>query len=176
MSSGTGCFGSLIKIVLGIINTIFLLIGLAIFIIAAILRWGSDSLLNKITNNEAIQSIISVSALNAATIVLLAIGGFIMVLSLAGLLGVICSSRFFLAIYEVIIIILFLAHGITLLVVAFKASDIEIEFRKALNKTIDEINDPKTPNATVTAECGALNLLSGNFFLIFVKIFSADVF
>lgn len=121
MSSGTGCFGSLIRIVLGIINTIFLLIGLAIFITAAILRWSSDSLLNKITNSEAIQSIISVSALDATTIVLLAIGGFIIALSLAGLLGVICSSRFFLVIYEIIIIILFLAHGITLLVVAFKA-------------------------------------------------------
>ena len=161
MSSSTGCCGSLIKIILGVVNTIFLVIGLAIFITAAVLRWSSDSILNKITNSEAIQSIISVSALDATTIALLSIGAFIIILSLVGLLGVICSNRFFLVIYEIIIILLFLAHGIILIVAAFKASDIENEFRKSLNNTIDDINNPKTPNSTVVAECAALNLLSG---------------
>ena len=159
----TGCCGSLIRVFLGIVNALFLLIGLAVFIIAAVLRWNSGSILNKITNSEAIQSIISVAALNAATIVLLAIGAFIILLSLVGLLGVICANRFFLVIYEVVIILLFLAHGVTLIVAAVKSSDIEDEFRKSLNRTIDDINNPMSDNTTVVAECAALNLLSGSY-------------
>jgi hypothetical protein len=159
----TGCCGSLIRVIIGIINGLFLLIGLAIFIIAAILRWSSDSLLNKITNNASIESIINVAVLDAATIVLLAIGAFILLLSFIGLLGVICANRFFLVIYEIVIIMLFLAHGITLIVAALKSSDIEDEFRKALNRTIDDINNPLTENSTVTADCAALNLLSEIF-------------
>ena len=163
MCKNYGCCGSLIRLVLGIINVIFLLIGLAVFIIAGILRWSPDSILNKLSDNQAVESIINLSALNYITIALLAIGGFIIFLSVIGLLGILCSSKFFLVIYEVVIVILFLAHGITLIVCAFKASDIEKEFRIALNNTIHDLNDPQTSEEQASAECAALKLISEIF-------------
>lgn len=159
----TGCCGSFIRVILGIVNTLFLVLGLAIFIGAAVLRWSSDSILNKITKNDDIRSIIDISALDNVSIALLVVGAFITVLSLIGLAGACCASKFFLFVYEIIIVLLFLFHAIVLIVAAFKSSDIETEFRKALNTTIADLNSPKTSKDDVTAKCKALKLISEIF-------------
>jgi hypothetical protein len=48
-------------------------------------------------------------------------------------------------------------------VCAFKASDIEKEFRGALNATIDELNDPSTSEDQLSVDCAALKLISEIF-------------
>lgn len=159
----TGCCGSLIRVLLGLVNILFLLIGLAVFTAAAVLRWSSDSILNKISRSDDIHSIIDVSAINSVTVALLIIGGFIALLSLIGLVGVCFTSKFFLFVYEVIIVILFLSHAIVLIVAAFKSSDLEKEFRKALNQTVDDMNSPKIPQDELQAKCKSLRLISDIF-------------
>lgn len=159
----TGFFGSIIRIFLGIINVIFLLLGLCVFIVSAVLRWSASSILNKITSNEEVNSIINVSAINSVSLILLILGGFITVLSLIGLWGACCSNRFFLVIYEVIIIILFIFHAILLIVAAFKSSSIETEFRKALNQTVDDLNSDTTTELNKTEKCKSLKFLSELF-------------
>jgi len=63
------------------------------------------------------------------------------------LLGALCASKFFLITYEVLLVLVFLGHGILLLVATFKSSEIENNFRKELNKTVDVINNP---NSTIS--------------------------
>lgn len=159
----TGFFGSIIRIFLCIINVVFLLLGLSVFIVSAVLRWSGDSILNKITSDESIKSILNVSAINSVTLVLLILGAFITILSLIGLCGTCCTNRFFLVIYEIIIIILFIFHGILLVVAAFKSSSIESEFRKALNQTVDDLNSDQTSESDKIEKCSSLKFFSELF-------------
>lgn len=163
MCESTGCCGSFIRIVLTIINSLFLLIGLAIFIISAILRWSPDSFLKKIIDNNEVDSLINLSSLNSITIALMVFGGFIVLLSLIGLMGAICANRFFLVIYEIVIVCLFITHVIILIVAAFESSAIEKEFKKSMNGTIEVLNTPTSDPDTVTASCAALKFLSELF-------------
>lgn len=158
-----GCCGSFLRLSLSIVNILFLLIGLTVFIAASVLRWGSDSIIEEITKNEAIASVINISVINNVSISLLVIGGFIILLSLIGLLGVLCTNRCFLYLYEITIIILFLAHGITLIVVTLSSTSIENEFRTALNKTMDTINDPSTTEKDFEEQCAVIKGLSELF-------------
>lgn len=141
MSFNIGCCGSFIKLILCIINIIFLFAGLAVFILASILRWGSDSIIKEITNNEAVRSIFNISVIDGVSIALLAFGAFIILLSLIGLMGVICNSKCFLYLYEFTIILLFLGHGVSLLVVTLTSDSIEVDFKQAINNTMDNINN-----------------------------------
>ncbi|RNA00728.1 23 kDa integral membrane -like [Brachionus plicatilis] len=159
----TGFFGSIIRIFLAIINVVFLLLGLSVFIASAVLRWSGDSILNKITSDEGVKSILNVSAINSVSLVLLILGAFITVLSLIGLCGTCCTNRFFLVVYEITIIILFIFHGILLVVAAFKSGTIESEFRKALNKTIDDLNSDQTSESDKTEKCSSLKFFSELF-------------
>ncbi len=163
MRNNLGCCGSVLRVILMIINLLFLLIGLAVFIIASIIKWSPSLFINKITNNPAVNSILNITVLDDVSIALLVIGGFIILLSLIGLLGVCFSSKFFLILYEIIIIILFLAHGITLLVVIFSSGTFENAFKQALNNTMDTINDPATSEKDLNTECTVMNGLSEIF-------------
>lgn len=141
MSFSLGFCGSFIRLILGIINFLFLLIGVAVFIAAAVLRWGSDSIIEEITKNDAVVSIINVSVIDGVSVALLSIGAFIILLSIIGLMGTIFKSKFFLYVYEFTIILLFLAHGITLIVVTLVRGSVEDQFKAALNTTMDNLNN-----------------------------------
>lgn len=111
-----GCCGGMIRVLLILINSIFFLIGLTVFIVAAILRWGSDSILSKLSGDADIQSVINLSAVDAVSIALLALGGFIICVSLLGLAGSCCANKCFLFVYEAIVVALFVSHAIVLTV------------------------------------------------------------
>lgn len=163
MCRETGCFGSCIRIILGILNTIFLIVGLGVFISAAVLRWSSSSALKKLIDNDSTKDVIDISTIEAVTVGLLVVGGIIAFISLIGLIGVVFANRFFLVIYEIIIVLLFLTHLIIVLVLAFKSSDLEKEYRKALNKTIENINAPDTSEQVLSNDCAIMKLLSEIF-------------
>ncbi|CAF1146777.1 unnamed protein product [Brachionus calyciflorus] len=159
----TGFFGSIIRIILAIVNILFLLIGFAVFIAAAILRWSKDSILNKIATNDVLKPILNVTAINDVSLILLILGAFITVLSIIGLCGACCANRFFLGVYEIVIVVLFISHGIVLVVAAFKSGTIENEFRKALNQTVFDVNSDKTDEEYKMERCSALKLISEIF-------------
>ena len=162
MKISLGICGSFLRCILTVINVLFFLIGLTIFIAAAILRWSPSTIVGKITNNQAVNSILNVTIINDVSIALLVIAGFIIFVSCIGLLGVLCNSKCFLYIYEVIIIILFLAHGIALLVATLTSTTIENQFRSALNNTMDKINNPATKDQ-LDAQCKIMRALSEIF-------------
>jgi hypothetical protein len=155
-----GFIAQFTRFILAIINVIFLLVGLVVFITAIVLRWGSTSF-NKLINIPDINKVIdSASQISGVTIFLLILGGFIILLSVFGLLGIKYMNRFFLIIYEIVVVIIFLAQIIALLVLVFSSSTIETEYRKGLNKTIENINSHP---ANATDDCALMKSLSNLF-------------
>ena len=160
---GMDCCKSIIQILLVILNVIFLIIGLAVFILAAILHWSSSTLLG-VFDNEDINTFIDLSSVDIVAIVLIIIGAFIILLSIAGLIGACCSNRFFLVVYEIVIIVIFLAHLIVLIVGAVKIDVVEDFYRKTLNTTMQHLNDPNFQDqAEITSICAAYEFLSQTF-------------
>lgn len=66
------CFSTFTRIVLGLINIIFLLLGIALVVLTSILRWGNIPELKKINNYD---NLAVLTAVNAIAIALLVIGG-----------------------------------------------------------------------------------------------------
>lgn len=163
MCGRVGAFGSCIRLVLAIFNIILFLLGALVFSSAAIIRWKPDIIINDITNDQAFRSIMNISALDNVSIALLSIGGAMIVLGLIGLIGSMCTSRFFLIVYEVLIILIFFCHGVLLLLVSFKSNDIELQFRKELNKTIDTINNQNSTDIDFKGQCDIMKALSAVF-------------
>merc|ERR1712122_187677 len=129
----------MIRLTLFLINLVFFILGLVVFIAAAVLRWGNNTF-SKFTDIPYFDDIIKVGSLGTVSIALMVIGAIILVLSFVGILGVKFLNKFFLIVYEVIVGIMFLAHGISLLVLLFSSGKIEDEYRKTLNSTMESIN------------------------------------
>lgn len=165
MCKGTGCCGSLIRVILSVINVIFLLIGLTIFITSAVFKWSPSSIVNKVVNDPHLQPLMDLmgNELNAITVVLMIVGGFIILLSLVGLIGAACANRCFLVIYEVIIVLLFLTHTGALLFAVIKSPDLEKRFQKGLNDTMDNLNNPNTASDEAALDCSMFYVLSDVF-------------
>lgn len=163
MCENTGCCGSFIRVVLSLINIIFLIFGIAIFLLAALIKWGDISSISRLINNEDIKSIIDMSVFNTVAVVLLIFGGFIILLSLIGLIGACCANRFFLVIYELVIIALFLAHGCILIVGGIKSSDVEKEFRKTLNQTAHSLTSSNMTETEFKTKCQGFKIISQFF-------------
>lgn len=136
--------------------------GGVIFSTTAIVRWDPDLIIGH-SNDQSIESILNISALNEVSVALLSIGAFLILLGFIGLIGTMCTSRFFLVLYEILIVIIFLCHGASLLIVTFRSNDVELEFRKGLNKTIEIINSPNTTQTEFKGECDIMRAFSTVF-------------
>ena len=156
MSKKFGAFGSCIRLILVTFNIILFIIGAVVFASAAIIRWKPELIVSELIDDQDINSLINISSLGTVSLALLTIGGAMLLLGVIGLIGTMCSSRFFLVLYEVLIIVIFFCHGVLLLLVSYKSSDLEEEFRKELNKSIEIINSPNSSEIN----------FNGNFFSI----------
>jgi hypothetical protein len=140
MCRETGCFGSFIRLVLSLINLIFLLFGIALFLSSAFLKWGDLSMLNRAVGDlRQVKTVLDMSTIDFLSIALMILSGTIILISLFGLIGACCANRFFLVVYELVIIVLFLSHGVLLIACGLKSSDVEKEFRNSLNKTVQDL-------------------------------------
>lgn len=154
---GLGCCGRVFKFIFTIVNILFLLGGLVIFILAAVLKW--TGILKKFVNIPGIEELIKFGSIGNISTAMLIIGAFIILLSLFGILGARCGIKFFLVIYEIIIVLLFLALGISLLVLVFSSSSIEKGFTEQLDKLVEKINtddDPKGEQCEIMKELSEL--------------------
>jgi small-conductance mechanosensitive channel len=136
-----GCCSKFYKNILLSFNILIFLVGLAVFIFAAILKWDP-----KLLNIQELEKLTKLTQIESITIFFLVLGAFIILVSLIGLLGFRFLNKFLLYVYEVIIIMLFLSHAIALLVLVFDRSTIEKEITKSIDKVVDDLN--AYPNAT----------------------------
>lgn len=94
----SGTCGIITRILLGIINVIFLLVGIALVVTSCLLKWGN---LGNLGNYKAVATATSIIAIDGVSIALICIGGFTIFVSLLGLFGLACSNRCLLVFYEV---------------------------------------------------------------------------
>lgn len=140
-----GCCGNLVRMMLFLINTLFLLLGLVVFITAAILKWGKKSTFAQFTDIKGIDQVVSFGSINTISVILLILSSFIIVLSIVGLIAVKSLNKCFLIIYEIVVGVLFLAHLIAFFVLLFGSSSIEDSYKNGLTKQMGYIN---TDNST----------------------------
>lgn len=151
------CCGSLFRFLLGLINVIFLLIGIALVVTTSVLKWGNIS---KLQDISGLDKILNLTSIDALTIGLLCIGGFIIFLSFAGLIGVCCSNRGFLFIYEFITVILFMGNVGAFIALFIMQPQIESQYRSSLNATVVSIN---AQGSDAVQKCELMYLLSNIF-------------
>lgn len=149
-----GICGSFLRLILCIFNLLLFIVGAVVFVTAAIVRWYPSTIVGD--SNDTVESMLNISALDSISIALLTIGGFLVLLGLIGLIGTICTSKSFLVLYEFVIVVIFLCHGAVLLFGVFKSSELEDEFRKELNQTMDNINNYNTTSETFKGESYSL--------------------
>lgn len=163
MCKSTGLFGSFVRLWLVILNLVVFLIGVLVFTLSAILRWNPNFIIDEITNDKALESILNFSGLETVSNSLLVVGGLLIVMGFIGLVGALCASKFCLISYEVLMVLIFLSHGILVLVVTFTSADLETEFRKELNKTVDTLNSPNATAIQFKNQCATMKALSTIF-------------
>lgn len=156
-----GCCGNLVRFMLFIVNALFLILGLTVFITAAILKWGDKSTFSKFTDIKGIDSIVSVGSIGTIAVIFLIISAFIILLSIVGIIGVKFLSKFFLIIYEIIVGIMFLAHLIAFLVLIFGSKSIEQKYKEGLVNTMKQINTGNNTKDPIA--CDLMKGLSGLF-------------
>ena len=155
-----GCCGSLFRFLLGLINVLFLLIGIALVVTTSVLKWSNISKLNEI---QGLDTVLNLTSIDAVTIALLCIGGFIIFLSFIGLVGVCCSNRCFLIMYETITLIIFMAHVGALIALLVMTPKIEQQYRTTLNSTITAINTLPADSNDFKTKCVLMQSLSKFF-------------
>ena len=94
-----GACGIITRVLLGIINVLFLIVGIALVVLSCLLKWAN---LGNLQSYKAVATASSVLAIDGVAIALIAIGGFTIFVSVIGLLGLSCSNRCLLIFYEVI--------------------------------------------------------------------------
>jgi hypothetical protein len=137
-----GC-SQMYRYVLVFFNVIIFIMGLLICILAAVLKWGKldvFSEIDKIGGGE----VLGLAKIDTVVILVLVLGLFALLLSLIGLLGLCYLNKFLLYVYEVVVLLLFLTHGIGLLVALFARGSIEDIFNKELTKIVDNYINPNT--------------------------------
>lgn len=153
MGSDNGCCSSLARFFLFLINGLFLLMGLVLFILAAVLKW--TDWIEGFSIKE-LDSLTTFGAINTVPIVVMVIAGFMIVLSAIGIIAALSLNKCFLFIYEVLLILIFLVHGVSLLVLVFTKDTIEKEYLNYLNITAPKISKENR-------ECDLFKALSLSF-------------
>jgi hypothetical protein len=80
------------------------------------------------------------------------IGVFAIILSLIGLLGLCCLNKCLLIVYEIIIILLLLSHGIALLVLVFGKDGLEKTFKSSIETLVDDLNKNNSTNFNTSCQ------------------------
>ncbi|CAF0937120.1 unnamed protein product [Brachionus calyciflorus] len=132
-------FITILRILLLIINFIFILLGLGLIITTCVLRWGNVINFSILDELKGIQNLNLV--LNGLPAALIVYGCLVIVIGLIGFVGVWFSNKCLLILHECVVIIIFLVHLAGIIVVLVSWPNIELQFKKELNKTLDDINN-----------------------------------
>jgi hypothetical protein len=154
--------GQVARIVLSIVNVILFLVGAGMVIIGCMIKWGNESF-KSLHEIQDIKKYIDLASIDVVLIAIICIGSLLVILSCIGLIGVFCLNRGFLAIYEFIILVLFIVHLGGLIYLFVSAPQLENQFRKDLNKTIDDLNSNNISVELFNSKCFLLRNLSNIF-------------
>lgn len=159
------CFDGIIRLFLSGINVVLLLIGIGVAAVSAAIRFLPDTVIQKIkSDNALLDDILNVAAFNAITIGLLVMGVTLIVVSLIGLCGSVCANKPLLFCYQIVLVVVFVAHLSALLfVMVVEKGSIESEFRTGLNQTVENLNSNSTDPDLAALSCSALKFLSKAF-------------
>ena len=146
-------FKSIFRILLGVINAIYLLLGIAFLITASVFK---SSNINKLKDADDFDRMLNSAAINVGIF----IATFIIFISIFGLIGVCISNRCFLIMYEILTIILFVSHGVSLIALLVLSPKIEQQVRVLLNTTMDGINKMPVNGIEFKNNCEFMHALS----------------
>lgn len=130
---------TILRILLLIINVIFILLGLGLIATTCVLRWGNIIDLSSLAELKEIQNVNLV--LNGVPIALIVYGCVVCLVGVLGLIGVWTCKKRLLIIHEIIVIAIFLIHIGALIAILVAWPTIEQQFEKELNKTLEDINN-----------------------------------
>ncbi|CAC5390915.1 unnamed protein product [Mytilus coruscus] len=111
-----GCGASIAKVILIIVNTIFLILGLGIGIAGLVFRFGTDLLGDKIKEAMKSLKVDVVGGVNvydvasSLSLLLIIVGFFIFLVGGLGCCGACCQNRVLLVVYAIIVAILLIAQ------------------------------------------------------------------
>lgn len=146
-----GFFGSTIRLTLLLINVLFLIAGIALLILACILKWGTS--LTDFLKIDKLEELIKVGSLSTVSTILLILSVFIILLSFLGFLGIKLMNKFLMIVHEVVVILVFLTHLVSVLVVVFAFPTIEKGFKREFNATIEDLNKNGTSPDDFKTKC-----------------------
>ncbi|KAI2800312.1 hypothetical protein RDWZM_000476 [Blomia tropicalis] len=131
------CGGKLIKIILGLFNLIWLIVGAVIIYIGVRLVLLHGDL-------EEVSDLAKID-FKALSVIILIVGIAIVVISFLGFFGACCQNRVLLFLYSAILVVIIAIEIYGLVVAIRNNTDIEKEISDAVGKAINEINtDRKT--------------------------------
>lgn len=134
MSKRVGFCGNLTRIILGLFSLLFLLIGIALVTLTSLIKWSN--VFSSIINTSSLSTELKLVSLDSITIVLLCIGAFTIVLSLIGLIAVITLNKCLLVFFEIVCVLIFLAHAGAFIAYFIYEPKLKTELEKAFNQTI----------------------------------------
>lgn len=116
--------------------------------------------LAKMGMNQIKQSdLAQLDAVRSLSTILLFVGAFSIIVSLFGLVGAKFLNKFFLSIYLMIVIVMFLTHGVLFVVLASNSSLVERVYKQELKEAVDNLNGNKTSN-NYTISCELMKAIS----------------
>lgn len=110
MCNKTSGWGVCPRILLALLNFIFFLLGLAVFVAAAILKFQVLNDVKWLKYVYEFKELNLSEIVDTSLIVIMCVSGFITFVSLIGLFGAMCANKCLLVFYIIIVSILFLAH------------------------------------------------------------------
>lgn len=126
------CESKVIKLLLGVFNLLWLILGSAVvFIGVRLVKWNNDF--------SAATDLAHIN-LKTASFAILAIGVIIVLISFLGFFGACCENAFMLNAYGLLMILLVGAQIFALVYAIQNNNDIEKEISNGIKKTIQEIN------------------------------------
>jgi hypothetical protein len=160
--------GSIIRVVLAVLNVIFLLIGLFILFVGLVLKFSTflDPYLKQLKTLGLPDSVFSY--LDYVYIGLIVIGAVIFVINAIGLIGVCSGIRFFLILYDIVILVIFLVHVGAFIYIIVATPQIQTILKGALSSMlaplISQLNSTSSYNLSqsdLNTYCQPYTMLSG---------------
>ncbi|XP_052060280.1 23 kDa integral membrane protein-like isoform X2 [Mytilus californianus] len=152
-----GCGASIAKVILIIVNTIFLILGLGIGIAGLVFRFGTDLLGDEIKDAMKSLNVDVVGGINvydiasSLSLLLIIVGFFIFLVGGLGCCGACCQNRVLLVVYAIIVAILLIAQIVGVAMFAgFRSSfddTFKTEFKKVLTTRYNQTGNEDLTNS-----------------------------
>jgi len=148
-----GCCGSSVRCLLITANVCFMLLGIVAITTGAVAK----------LNMRQLDDFEQINAIRPMANGLLVVGGFSLFISLFGLLGAKYLNRFFLIIYLVVVLCMFLMHGVALILLVSNTNSIHDGYIKVVNTTVNDLKQSANRNSSEYREECRFMLALSNF-------------